>query len=68
VYLKVPNTLFENVIAWPVDEDLPPEFGLHKYVDYELQFEKTFLSAISIVLTAIQWSPVQISTLDDFFT
>jgi DNA polymerase elongation subunit (family B) len=68
VYLKVPNTLFENVIAWPVDEDLPPEFGLHKYVDYELQFEKTFLSAISIVLTAISWSPVKISTLDDFFS
>lgn len=68
VYLKMPNTLKENVIAWPVDEELPKEFGLHKYIDYEVQFEKTFLAAIGIVLSAIKWSPVKLSTLDDFFS
>lgn len=67
VYLKMPNTIKENVIAWPVDETLPTEFGLHKYIDYETQFDKTFLSAISIVLSSIKWSPEEVSTLDDFF-
>lgn len=67
VYLKMPNTLKENVIAWPVDDELPKEFGLHKYVDYDMQFDKTFLASIEIILDAIKWSPVEISTLDSFF-
>lgn len=67
LYLKMPNTLRENVIAWPVDEDLPVEFGLHKYIDYDLQFEKTYLAAVTIILDALKWSPEKIDTLDDFF-
>lgn len=66
-YLKMPNTLRENIIAWPVDDVLPPEFGLHKYVDFETQFEKTFLSAMSIILNSIKWSPIQVANLDEFF-
>lgn len=67
VYLKMPNPIKNNVIAWPVDDDLPKEFGLDKFVDREGQFEKTFLSATEIILKAINWSPVKIDTLDDFF-
>jgi DNA polymerase elongation subunit (family B) len=67
VYLKMPNPIKENVIAWPVDEQLPSEFGLHKYVDYQTQFDKTFLAAVQIVLTAIKWNAEHQSSLDEFF-
>jgi HSP90 family molecular chaperone len=36
VYLKTPNPINENVIAF--NSELPKEFGLHPYIDYELQF------------------------------
>ncbi len=42
--MKMPNPIKENVIAFP--DYLPPELGLEKYIDYELQFEKTFLAPI----------------------
>ncbi|HIK67705.1 MAG TPA: DNA polymerase [Flavobacteriales bacterium] len=49
-YLTMPNPIDENVISYI--DFLPEEFGLHQYVDYELQFEKTFLQAIQPVLDA----------------
>jgi len=42
--------------------------GLEKYVDYELQFKKTFLDVIDPILNAIGWSSEKISTLEDFFS
>lgn len=66
-YLKKPNRLKENVIAWPVDGELPIEFGVHDRVDYELQYEKTFLASMEIVLDAIKWHAVKHSSLSNFF-
>jgi DNA polymerase elongation subunit (family B) len=68
VYLKMPNPIKQNVIAWPVDDELPKEFGLHKYVDFAGQFDKTFLSAIQIILNAIGWNAEHVDSLDDFFS
>ena len=53
-YLKVPNPSHEDVIAFP--DVLPPEFELGQYVDYDKQFEKSFIKPIGKILTAIGWT------------
>jgi DNA polymerase elongation subunit (family B) len=65
VYLKVPNHLKENVIGF--SQYLPEEFKLAKYIDYELQFEKTFLAPIEPILKSIGWSSEEQSSLESFF-
>jgi DNA polymerase elongation subunit (family B) len=64
-YLKMPNPIRENVIAFP--DYLPPELQLNKYIDYDLQFEKTFLDPITPILDAVGWNPNEQQTLEDFF-
>lgn len=64
-YLKLPNTINENVIAFI--DFLPKEFDLHKYVDYELQFQKTFVEPLQAILDTIDWSVEPTASLDSFF-
>jgi DNA polymerase elongation subunit (family B) len=64
-YLIKPNPIKENVIAF-IDY-LPQEFKLEKYIDYNLQFEKTFLGAIEPVLEAIGWESEKTISLESFF-
>ena len=66
-YLKTPNKFRENIIAFPTDGEIPVEFGITDKVDYELQFQKTFLSAMEIILEAIGWKPEAMSDLSEFF-
>ena len=65
LYLRQPNSIHENVISFP--DYLPEEFGLRKYIDYELQFQKTFLDPIDPILDAVGWTSKEVASLEDFF-
>jgi len=64
-YLKKPNPIHENVISFI--QTLPKEFGLDMYVDYNLQFEKSFLEPLRIILDAIGWRVEKSTNLESFF-
>jgi DNA polymerase elongation subunit (family B) len=65
IYLRTPNKIKENVIAF--GDYLPEEFGLHRFIDYDTQFNKTFLDAIEPILSAVGWTSAEVATLDEFF-
>jgi hypothetical protein len=65
VYLKKHNPFNENVIAF--NSELPKEFGLHDFIDYDLQFEKVFLDALQIVIQPLGWHAEEQSNLELFF-
>jgi DNA polymerase elongation subunit (family B) len=67
VYLSLPNKLGENIIAFPSSMELPEELGLHDFIDYKKQFEKSFMSPLKLTLDAIRWSQKEITTLEQFF-
>ena len=65
IYLKTPNKISENVISFP--NTFPKEFGLDKQVDYELQFSKSFLEPIKVIMDTIGWKPEKIASLEFLF-
>jgi DNA polymerase elongation subunit (family B) len=64
-YLKLPNPIKENVFAFP--DILPVEMDLKRYVDYDMQFDKSYVEPIKHILDAIGWSVEKQNTLEDFF-
>ena len=68
IYLKKPNFICENVIAFI--DTLPKELNLDRHVDCQLQFEKTFLDPLNIIFKAIGWQLEASKTvnLEEFFT
>jgi len=64
-YLKVPNPIKENVISYI--QEFPKEFGLDKYIDYELQFNKSFLDPMKTILDSIGWKVEKTVSLESFF-
>ena len=65
-YLKTPNHFKNTVISFP--GRLPKEFELDKYIDYDLQFEKSFIEPIKVILDCMGWTTEKISSLEDFFS
>ena len=65
MYLKTPNPLHENCISF--FGDVPKEFGIEKYVDYQTQFEKSFLEPLKNVLQCIGWTHQKTVSIGSFF-
>ena len=64
-YLKEPNGTGQNVIS--IINNLPPEFALEKFIDYDTQFSKAFIEPIKIILDVIGWKTEKVVTLEDFW-
>jgi hypothetical protein len=63
-YLKKPNIIHENIISFI--QDFPTELGLDKYIDYDLQFEKSFVEPLKAILDAIGWNVEKTVNLELF--
>jgi hypothetical protein len=64
-YLKTPNTIQENVFSFI--QEFPKELDLEKYIDYDAQFNKSFVEPMKIILNAIGWSVEKKVSLESFF-
>ena len=51
--LKTPNVLQANVISFL--SELPKEFDLHKMIDMEKQFEKSYVDPLEFIVEVIDW-------------
>lgn len=65
IYLKKRNPINENVISF--NTSFPSELKLEQYIDYDLQFEKTFTDAIDMVIRPLGWNSERQSSLDLMF-
>ena len=66
VSLKKGNPQGIDAIAF--QGELPAEFNLTKYVDYEATFGRTFLEPVMNVLRAINWNAEAQASVMDFFS
>ena len=70
LHLRKPNPLGgvagqDQIVAFP--NSLPKEFGLLEFIDYDTQFEKSFLEPIKNILEKIGWNHEHVATLESFF-
>jgi len=65
LYLKEPNTIGENCIAFV--SSIPLELDIKKFADYETMFSKSFLEPINTILEGIGWSAKPQATLEGLF-
>jgi len=66
IFLRTPNPLGSNVISFITE--LPPEFDLHKKIDYDTMFQKSFIDPLQVILDTIGWQTEKTATLFDFFS
>jgi len=64
-YLQKPNTVGENVISFI--SNFPTEIDIQKNIDYKLQFQKSFLDPLKIILDAIGWKTEKEVNLEFLF-
>ena len=65
IFLKKPNPIGENVISFI--QEFPKEFGLNQYIDYNMQFDKSFLDPLKSILDCIGWKSEHTGSLENFF-
>ena len=69
INLKQPNLYQCSAISFMTT--LPKELDFHKIIDYDVQFEKSFVEPLNFILTKIKWlvdkSYGTQGTLEDFF-
>ena len=66
IYLKEPNLIKENCIAFI--NQMPEEFNLKQYVDYDTMFEKSFLEPLTTILNGVGWDAKPQATLEGLFS
>ena len=66
IYLKTPNIIRENIISFI--QQFPRELNIERYIDYDLQFEKSFLDPMKNILNVVGWNVEKKVTLDSFFS
>jgi len=69
LHMKIPNTYQSTSISFMTK--LPKELNLHTIVDYDMQFEKSFVEPLKFITSMIQWqidgSYGTQGTLEEFF-
>jgi DNA polymerase elongation subunit (family B) len=65
LYLKSPNPVKDSVIS--IVNNLPSEFGLNDFIDYDKQFVKAFLDPVKGILESVGWESEETSSLERFF-
>ncbi len=53
IQLRQPNPLGANVISFL--SELPKELDIHRYIDYDIQFEKSFIEPLIFITDKLQW-------------
>ena len=66
IFLRKPNPFNENVVSFI--SDLPREFNLNSYIDYDTMYQKSFIDPMKAILDVIGWQTEKTTTLFDFFT
>jgi DNA polymerase elongation subunit (family B) len=64
-YLKMPNHFKDMVISYP--GRIPKEFNLQDYIDYDTQFEKSFIEPVKVILDCMNWQIEKTSSIESFF-
>lgn len=64
-YLKTPNKTRENVFGFV--SEIPPELGMEKLFDYDLMFNKLFLSPLSKMCNVAGLDVEEKASLESFF-
>lgn len=64
-FLKVPNIAHSNIISTP--GSLPKELDLLDSIDYDTQFEKSFIDPLQTILDVLGWHTEKQVSLEAFF-
>ena len=65
LYLKEPNSLKSNIIAF--HNSIPAELDIMGDIDYNIQYDKSFVEPLKIILDSIGWKTEHRNSLEDHF-